>query len=188
MRDMCGTHFPLDSLVEFPVKALSGERIMQAFPLVREGTRCVSADAWKAYAGAFLGQGSDEQWPAGIMVAEQPNQCIVGLFSYFVRPCLRTGRVMVVADLAAVAPFGREIVADRLLDAIAALARQHCAKETEIALAHASAWWGTVFAKRGYVLDDRRRMIWLSAPLAASAQANASPLGADSARPLGSFS
>lgn len=150
---------------------------MQAFPLVREGTRCVSADAWKAYAGAFLGQGSDEQWPAGIMVAEQPNQCIVGLFSYFVRPCLRAGRVMVVADLAAVAPFGWEIVADRLLDAIAGLAREHGAKETEIVPAHATAWWATAFAKRRYVLDDRRRMVWRSVSLPALAEASVPSVG-----------
>lgn len=164
MARMCGARFPLDGLIDFPVKALPDERIMQAFPLVRESARRLSADAWKSYAGAFLGPvASDEQWPAGIMVAEQPDRCIVGLFSFFVRPCLRAGRVMVVADLAAVAPFGREIVADRLLEAIVDLARQHGTKETEITVAHAPAWWGAVFAKRGYVLDDRRRLIWVSA-------------------------
>jgi hypothetical protein len=165
MTTMCGARSPLDSLIEFPVKPLPDKRFMQAFPLVRESGRCLSADAWKTYAGAFLGQGADEQWPSGIMVAEQPDQCIVGLFSYFVRPCLRAGRVMVIADLAAVAPFGREIVADRLLEAIAALAHRYGTKETEIAIAHAAAWWGALFAKRGFVLDDRRHMVWMSASL-----------------------
>lgn len=165
---MCGARFPLDSFIDFPVRALPDERIMQAFPLVRESVRCLSAAAWQAYAEAFLIRPADARWPSGLMVAEQPDRCIVGLFSYFVRPCLRSGRVMVVADLAAVAPFGREIVADRLLDAIAALARRHDTKEIEIAVAHAAAWWGTVFAKRGYVLDDRRRMVWMRAAAGSS--------------------
>lgn len=179
MHNMCGTHIALDGLTEFPVKRLSEERIMQAFPVVREGDRCVSPDDWQAYAREFLGQTTDKQWPAGIMVAEQPNRCIVGLFSYFIRPCLRSGRVLVSADLAAVTPFGRDIVAARLVDAIAALARQHRAKEIEIVMTHASAWWGTIFAKRGYTLDDRRRLVWQSAAFASGANqkedAGASP-------------
>lgn len=169
---MCGARFPLDGPVEFPVRPLPDDRIMQAFPLVRESARFLSADAWQAYAGTFLGQADDEQWPSGIMVAEQPDRCIVGLFSYFIRPCLRAGRVLVVADLAALAPFGRDIVADRLLEAIAALARRHRAKETEIAVTPVAAWWGAFFARRGYVLDDRRQMVWMTA---ASPTAPASP-------------
>jgi hypothetical protein len=163
VKTMCGARFPLDGPGEIPVKALSDERIMLALPLVRENIRFLSADAWQAYAGTFLGgQAADEQWPSGIMVAEQPGGCIVGLFSYFVRPCLRAGRVMVVADLAALAPFGRDIVADRLLEAIAALARRHRTRETEIAVTPAAAWWGAFLAKRGYAFEDRRQVVWMN--------------------------
>jgi hypothetical protein len=135
---------------------------MQAFPLVREVSRSLSTADWKDYAEGFLGCNSDEHWPAGIVVAEQPNRCIVGLFSYHVRPCLRAGRVMAVGDLTAVAPFGREIVADQLLDGIAELARRYSAREMEVSLAQSSAWWANLFRKRGYILDDRRQLVWQS--------------------------
>jgi hypothetical protein len=176
MPAMCGTHIALDALADFPVKPLSEQRISQAYPLVREGSRCLSCDDWQAYASTFLKPGNDERWPAGIMVAEQPNQCIVGLFSYYVRPCLRSGRVLVIADLAAVTPFGRDIVADRLIDSIASLAGRHGAKDIEIAMAHASGWWATLFARRGYALDDRRQLVWHHSSSVAAAGSSGQPM------------
>jgi hypothetical protein len=157
---MCGVHIPLAPKPDVTVRRLSADRIMQAFPLVRESSRCVSSSEWKDYAATFLDGSGDERWPAGIMVAEQPNGCIVGLFSYFVRPCLRAGRVLAVADLAAVAPFGREVVADRLLGSIGQLARRHEVAASEVVPAPSSAWWAGVFRKHGFVLDDRRRLVW----------------------------
>ena len=143
---------------------------MRAFPLVRETSRSLRAADWKGYAEGFLGGNADERWPAAILVAEQANGCIVGLFSYHIRPCLRAGRVMAVGNLIAVAPFGREIIADRLLDSIAELAHRYAVRETEISLAQSSAWWAGLFHKRGYALDDRRHLVWLSDTAIVSAQ------------------
>lgn len=156
-------------LIDVAVRPLSSDRVMLAFPLVREASRGLAAAEWKDYADGFLGGTADERWPAGIVVAEQPNRCIVGLFSYHIRPCLRAGRVMVVGNLTAVAPFGREIVADQLLDRIAELAGRYNARETEVSMAQSSAWWANLFRKRGYVLDDRRQLVWQSGKMTADA-------------------
>lgn len=142
------------------VRRLSREQIAQAFPLVREAGRCDSLDAWTDYASEYLAGSTDSAWPSGIMVVEQSNRCIVGLFAFVVRPCLRFGRVLSVSDLTVMAPFGRDEIAVRLLGAITDLARQHRVRDTEIELGKGAAWCAAMLGRQGYGLDDRRQIVW----------------------------
>jgi hypothetical protein len=142
------------------VRRLGKDQIPLAFPLVREAGRCTSLEGWKDYAAEYLAGGADRAWPSGIVVAEQANRCIVGLFSFVVRPCLRVGRVLSVGELTVMAPFGRDEVASRLLGSIADIARQYRISETEIELGRGAAWCAAMLGKQGYNLDDRRQIVW----------------------------
>jgi hypothetical protein len=142
------------------VRRLSLEQIPLAFPLIREAGRCDSLEAWKDYASEYIAGRDDQAWPSGIVTAEQANRCIVGLFSFVVRPCLRSGRVLSVSALTVMAPFGREEIASRLLGAIADLARQYRVRETEVEPGKGAAWCATMLGKQGYSLDDRRQIVW----------------------------
>lgn len=172
---MCGTHVSLADEVPVSIRRLKRNEVAQAFPLLREAGRCDSLASWDDYAAAFIAESQDTAWPSGIIAAEQFNRCIVGLYSYVVRPCLRAGRVLTVADLTVMSPFGRDVVAERLLESIAGLAATHCVRELEIGLASASGWWAALLAKRGYALDDRRQIVWRRGAAAGPSGATAVP-------------
>lgn len=156
---MCG-HLALVDENPVCVRRLRLDQIPLAFPLVREAGRCDSLEVWKGYATEYLAGGDDRAWPSGIIVAEQSNRCIVGLFAFVVRPCLRYGRVLAVSELTVMAPFGREEIAVRLLAAVADIARQYQVHETEIEPGKGAAWCGVMLRKHGYHLDDRRQIVW----------------------------
>lgn len=157
---MCGTQISLADQIPVSIRRLSENQIAQAFPLLREAGRCDSLANWTDYALAFIGDIPGSAWPSGITVAEQSNRCFVGLYSYVVRPCLRFGRVLSIGDFTVMAPFGKEVVAERLLDSVTQLARAQRANELEIGLASASGWLAALLGKRGYALDDRRQIVW----------------------------
>jgi hypothetical protein len=159
MPNMCSRHLSLIDEVPVCVRRLRKEQIALAFPLVREAGRCDSLEAWKDYAAAYVA-GDDRAWPTGIVVAEQSNRCIVGLFSFVVRPCLRFGRVLSVRELTIMAPFGRDEIALRLLTAVGDIASQYHVRETEIEPGKGAAWCGLMLGKHGYHLDDRRQIVW----------------------------
>jgi hypothetical protein len=157
---MCSRHLSLVDENPVCIRRLGRDQIPLAFPLVREAGRCDSLEAWKDYAAEYLAGNSDTAWPSGIVVAEQSNRCIVGLFSFVVRPCLRYGRVLTVTELTVMAPFGREEIAARLLGAIADIARQYRVRETEVEPGKGAAWCAAMLGRQGYSLDDRRQIVW----------------------------
>lgn len=160
MRAMRGTQISLVDQIPVTIRRLSEKQVAQAFPLLRESGRCDSLASWKDYALAFIADTPDSAWPSGITVAEQSNRCLVGLYSYVVRPCLRSGRVLSVGDLTVMTPFGKEVVAERLLDSVTQLARTQRVNQLEIGLASATGWLAALLGKRGYSLDDRRQIVW----------------------------
>jgi hypothetical protein len=160
MRAMCGPHLSLAEEVPVSIRRLTRGQVAQAFPLLREAGRCESFQAWIDYAAQFIDGNQERSWPSGIMIAEQANRCIVGLYSYVVRPCLRLGRVLTVGELTVMTPFGRDVVAERLLASVAELARIQGVTGSEIGVASASGWWATLLRSRGFALDDRRQLIW----------------------------
>ncbi len=175
---MCGIHVSLADQPPVSIHRLAENQIAQAFPLLREAGRCGSLASWSDYALAFIRENPDSAWPSGITVAEQSNRCFVGLYSYVVRPCLRFGRVLSIGDLTVMAPFGKEMVAERLLDSVAQLAKMQHVRELEIGLASASGWLAALLGKRGYALDDRRQIVWRRAAVSGlgNAAAASTPL------------
>ena len=156
---MCG-HLSLIAENPVCVRRLTLDQIPLAFPLVREAGRCGSLEVWTGYAADYLAGSNDRAWPSGIVVAEQSNRCIIGLFCFVVRPCLRFGRVLAISELTVMVPFGRDEVAAGLLDAAADIARQYRVRETEIEPGKGAAWCGVMLRKHGYHLDDRRQIVW----------------------------
>jgi hypothetical protein len=142
------------------VRRLGKDEIPLAFPLVREAGRCVSLESWRGYAADYLAGSAEGAWPSGIIVAEQASRCIVGLFSFVVRPCLRLGRVFSAGDLTIMAPFGLDEIAGHLLRSIDDLARRYRTRETEIVFAKSAARCAALLNKQGYSLDDRRQIVW----------------------------
>jgi hypothetical protein len=172
MQAMCGTRLSLVEEVPVCIRRLKQGQLAQAFPLLREAGRCESSQAWIDYASEFVREDEDKSWPIGIMVAEQASRCIVGLFSFLVRPCLRFGRVLSVGDLTVMAPFGREEITVRLLDSVAEIGRRYQVRETEIELGKAAAWCVAILGKQGYNLDDRRQIVWRRGGNGARGKAN----------------
>jgi hypothetical protein len=80
MRAMCGRHLSLADEVPVSIRRLARGQLAQAFPLLREAGRCESFQVWIDYASDFVSENQEKSWPTGIMVAEQANRCIVGLF------------------------------------------------------------------------------------------------------------
>jgi hypothetical protein len=157
---MCQRHLSLVDDHPVCVRRLGKDEIPLAFPLLREAGRCDSLQGWKDYAAEYLAGSAEGAWPSGIIVAEQASGCIVGLFSFVVRPCLRFGRVLAAGDLTIMAPFGREEIATHLLASIGDIARRYGIREIEIELAKGAAWCAALLGRQGYCLDDRRQIVW----------------------------
>lgn len=172
---MCQGHLSLVDDHPICVRRLSKDEIPLAFPLLREAGRCDSLQSWKDYAAVYVAGSADGAWPSGIIVAEQASRCIVGLFSFVVRPCLRLGRVLAAGDLTIMAPFGREEIAAHLLASIGDIARRYGVRETEIELAKGAAWCAALLGRQGYCLDDRRQIVWRRTMDGAAARLSSKP-------------
>lgn len=113
-------------LVYYNARPLSRKRIPEAFPVVAFLDDRITAQQWSAYAGALVA--ANGQGRHGIMTLQDPQNHIIGLSVYHIRPDLHRGRVLVVENFAVVSLIGSQQAAGALLSAMEQLARdQGCA-------------------------------------------------------------
>lgn len=109
--------------VYYNVRPLSLERIPEAFPVVAFLDERVTAQDWSNYASAVVaanGQGGGH----GIMTLQDPQNHIIGLSVYHIRPDLQRGRVLVIENFAVVTLIGVQQAASTLLASMEELARE----------------------------------------------------------------
>ncbi len=139
--------------VVYKTGELTGDRVAQAFPVVREIAADLTLEAWSAFARATVEGGADSEWPSGVIVADLDGY-IRGLFTYRVTPDLRHGRTLVVSNFAVLHMVARKTLADALLDAVGELARRHRCAAVHAAVPAQSRWAVAYFEDHGHHVEQ----------------------------------
>ncbi len=129
---------------------LGEERILQAFPLVREVSPEVDMEAWSDYAQAMLGEPAPAPEAQGIVAAWAQNEYLRGLFVYRLLPDIHCGRVLSTEFFIGGSPFRKEIVADALLAGAERLAREHSCDAVHTMLPTRPEWFAERLGERGF--------------------------------------
>lgn len=129
---------------------LDEERILQAYPLVREVSPEVAMKAWSDYAHAMLSKLAPMPETQGIVAAWAQNEYLRGLFVYRVLPDIQCGRVLLAEFFVGGSPFRKEIVADALLAGAEKLAREHACDAVHTTLPMQPEWITERLGERGY--------------------------------------
>ncbi len=105
------------------IRPLEAQRVAQCFPLIHLTAPSMTAGAWQDFAEGHMARGHPE--PNGILVAEKPGGCILGLAVYSIEQDPIQGRTLMVKNLIAHDYFtsGRRQVEHALITAIENLAR-----------------------------------------------------------------
>ncbi|MFQ5983947.1 MAG: hypothetical protein ACE5LL_00355 [Alphaproteobacteria bacterium] len=109
---------------EFSLLPLRGERITQAFPLIREVAGDITLERWQAYVAALTYAAGQAEAATGALAVQSPEGTIRGLASYRVALDLLHGRVLVVEQFVVSSRLYRRPVATQLLEGLDELARK----------------------------------------------------------------
>lgn len=104
------------------VKALTEDRIDQAFVLIQNVIPTIHLDSWRSFAGAMISQGPARS--TGILVAECENKFFSGLAAYRIQDDLIYGQVVHTSHLLAFDLLDRKLIVDLLVTALEALAKE----------------------------------------------------------------
>ncbi len=103
---------------------LASERVVQAYPLIREVAPNLSLAEWVDFARPLSAQKGDTGGCRGIIIAER-SRYIRGLFIYEVNPELSHGRTLFARNIIVLDLVQRDAVAEALVDAMERLAQAH---------------------------------------------------------------
>ena len=109
-------------LIYYNVRPLTPELIAEAFPVVAFVDEEVTVQQWRDYASSVIAKNRDDG-ADGIMTLQDPQNHIIGISVYHIRPDLLRGRVLVIENFAVVALIGAREAAAKLLTAMEELAR-----------------------------------------------------------------
>jgi len=132
------------------IAPLASERVLQAYPLIREATPDVTVEGWRRFALAAIGGPRTRLAASGAMVVRTENDYLRGVFTYHVGPDMHRGRILVVDSIVVSSLFMPEAVADAILEAIDALAKTHDCRTIQTDLLSRTAWLQAHFEEHGY--------------------------------------
>ena len=135
----------------FNLAPLRGDRILQAYPLIRELASEISLEDWRAYVKAMLAakaKGGEARDVIGIC---SPNGYLRGLFTYRVAPDLRHGQTLEVEYFVVESVFSPREIAATLIAGVEQVARREDCKAIHADLPSAANWLVKMLHDRGYV-------------------------------------
>ena len=131
---------------------LTRDRVVQAFPLIREIAPNLSVEGWVDFAGRLISKRGDADGRGGIIIAER-NRYIRGLFTYEVSSDLCHGRILFAHNVVALDLVQREAVAEVLADAMNRLGQVRECDAVHVHLPPLSAWALPCFERHGHQVE-----------------------------------
>ena len=128
---------------------LTSDRVIQAYPLIREVAPNLSLAEWVDFARPLSGQKGETGGCRGIIIAER-SRYIRGLFIYEVNPDLSHGRALFARNIIVLDLVQRDAVAEALVDAMERLAQTHGCGAVHVHLSPLSEWALQCFERRGH--------------------------------------
>ena len=134
----------------FTLAPLRGDRILQAFPLIRELASEISLEDWRAYVKSILAakaKGSEARDIIGICSS---NGYLRGLFTYRVVPDLRHGQTLDVEYFVVESVFSPREIAAALMAGVEEVASTETCNAIHAHLPSVANWLVKMLHDRGY--------------------------------------
>ena len=147
---ICGHGTGTDMTKQFKLAPLRGDRILQAYPLVREVAGEFSVAEWRAFVKTMLkarAGGADRRDIVGI---RSSNDYLRGLFTYRVVPDLRHGRTLDVEFFMVESVFSPREIAASLMAGVEDVARAEDCNAIHVNLPPHASWLVNMLHERGY--------------------------------------
>ncbi len=128
---------------------LTSDRVVQAYPLIREVAPILSLEEWVEFAQPLSAQNDQTGGCRGIIIAER-SRYIRGLFMYEVTPELAHGRTLSARNIIILDLVQRDAVAEALVDAMERLAQANGCGAVHVHLSPLSEWALPCFERRGH--------------------------------------
>lgn len=128
---------------------LTCDRIVQAYPLIREVAPNLSLAEWVDFAQPLGAQKDQTGGCRGIIIAER-SRYIRGLFMYEVTPELAHGQTLSACNVIILDLVQRDAVAEALVDAMERLAQANGCDAVHVHLSPLSEWALPCFERRGH--------------------------------------
>ncbi len=128
---------------------LSGDQVLQAYPLVREAANQPSLDAWQAYVSA-LAETRGATTSGGVLGALSPDGYVLALCTYRVGLDLEDGRILTVDNLIPSGMPGHQLLTAILFQAIENLAKTYECEAIRVSCPVTRGWLFGVARRRDY--------------------------------------
>lgn len=135
---------------QFKLAPLRGDRILQAYPLIREAAGEVSVEEWRAYVKTILGAKNRDVEARDIVGICSSNDYLRGLFTYRVVPDVRHGRTLDVEYFVVESVFSPREIAASLMTGVEDVARKEICNAVHAHLPSGPNWLVKMLHDRGY--------------------------------------
>ncbi len=140
----------------FKLAPLRGDRMLQAYPLVREVFAGVTVEAWRAYAEDLLHGKLAAGEARDIIGVCSANGYLRGLFTYHVVPDVHHGRTLMVEYFTVDGVFASRALGIVLIEGVETVAREHRCNAIHAHLPPRPNWLTALLCDRGYQHDAWR--------------------------------
>lgn len=134
----------------FSVSPLRGDRILQAYPLIRAAAGKTSVEEWRAYIKAMLAAKSKGGVAQDVVGICSSNNYLRGLFTYRVVPDIHHQRTLNVEYFVVESVFSPRGIATALMDNVEAAARAERCSAIHANLPSTGNWLVKMLHDRGY--------------------------------------
>ncbi len=138
---------------DYTVTPLVPDQIAQAYALIQAAESSVSLEQWQDFVGYLTSPGKDGASRRGIMTLRNGEGYIFGLFTYFVRPDLRHGQVLVVDNFLAMTLLDRRGLAEVLLSSMARIGEEHGCHAINMDIAQKHTWITDYLTDSGHEVE-----------------------------------
>lgn len=140
----------------FTLAPIRGDRILQAYPLIRESASEISLEDWRAYVKSVLTTRAKGGEACDVIGICSPNGYLRGLFTYRVAPDLRHGQTLDVEYFVVESVFSPREIAATLIAGVEQVAAKENCNAVHANLPLAANWLVKMLHDRGYSAGARQ--------------------------------
>ena len=138
---------------DYTVTPLVPDQIAQAYALIQAAESSISLKQWQDFVDSVICPAKNSAPNRGIMTLRDEEEYIFGLFTYFVRPDLHHGRVLVVDNFLAMTLLDRRGLAETLLSSMARIGEEHGCHAINMDIAQKHTWISDYLTATGHEVE-----------------------------------
>lgn len=139
----------------FRLSPLRGDRILQAYPLVRAAGGELSVEEWRAYVKAMIGSRTRDGKSCDIVGICSSNGYLRGMFTYQAKPDLHHGRTLDVEYFVLESVYSPRDIGAALMAGVEDEARKHGCNAIHAKTPSGRNWLSEMLEARDYINNTR---------------------------------